>query len=263
MYRIITAFSLIAFTVFFAWRYLSLSPVAETSLPTDSPIKEAAAETSKKLFKSSFIDCVNAPEGAILQDDLPPLADFIRIDCMNIGHVVMPLKAKHLWLLNMRHIQDIVIPDSFLGLASPLPAGEVINSEEKAKGHEAHFTDVDAHLLNEAEVRIFLAEIPDFFKERRVDPSFNDIESITELTFTTSENKIMRMTYVKLKSMVRELLEKREFDAFGKVCWPRCEDYPVYFRHMSVKELTEPAFLKDIDQNTQDNIKKSMQKLLE
>ena len=258
MYKYISLFSIIALSFFLGFSFLDLPTNPQTK---SAVVDRKVVNVPKPQFKNDFIDCDDAPEQALMNDDLPSTVDFLRIDCMKIGHAIFPIKPKHLWLLDMRHVQDIVYPDAFIGLASPLADGEIMKPDFEPKGHNAHFTDLKIHLFSDDEIENFLLDLPSRFKEQRMDPVLDDIKSITRLTFTSSESIEMTMVYAKLKEVQREKIEKREFDAFGKVCWPECSRYPKLFRHLSLKELSEPAFLKDIDRNVEERIKRQLEAL--
>ena len=258
MYKFITFFSIIALSLFLGFSLLEPSTNPQTK---SGFVDRKVANVPTHQFKNEFINCDDAPEQALMNDDLPTTVDFLRIDCMKIGHAIFPLKPRHLWLLDMRHVQDIVYPDTFIGLASPIADGEIMKPDCEPKGHSAHFTDLKIHEFNDDEIESFLQDLPDRFKEQRMDPVFDDIKSITRLIFTTSESIEMTMIFAKLKEVQREKIEKREFDAFGKVCWPECSRHPKLFRHISLKELSEPAFLKDIDKGVQERIKRQLEEL--
>lgn len=190
------------------------------------------------------ITCDDAPEDAILTEDLPPELSFIKVGCLNIGHAISPSKESYLWFLAMKHIQDIVYPDFWLGLAKPLNGDEVYRADYTPPGHGAYFTAVEFNEFTAQELETFVADLPESFTKISYLPSIEELDKGLHVTFTSNEDLKLQLFYVFMKEPVFEKVAGRKFDAFGRVCWPDCGKIALVMRHLAMEELSNPRLLR-------------------
>lgn len=196
----------------------------------------AAARAAELRARIEPIDCADAPEAAVLNDQLPEvLQGILSIGCYQSGHRIQTLKGEA-WLLRIEAQGPVILPVFYVLKAQ---VAESLAAEDYTVGHKMHFTSVEHKVLDHDEGLAVFANIPN-------SPVLPDAKTLPVETFmeikVTNQDAVESKLYLALLSKPAQGIDKRLYRAFGFACTPDC-NYGDIFKIMQFDEIANPSTL--------------------
>ena len=210
------------------------SKVASYEQAKKSAEAAAAAKAAKLRARIRPIDCADAPDAAVLNDELPEILQGIfSIDCYQSGHRLQSLKGEA-WLLRIVAQGPVILPVFYVIKAQVV---DDLAEEDYTVSHNVHFTAVEHKVLGRDEGLAVFANLPDSVvlpnAETLPVETFMEIKAI-------NQDKVEIRLYVALLSQPAQGIDRRFFRAFGFGCKPDC-DYDSIFKIMQFDEIATPS----------------------